>query len=143
MIKSVEQSNKQLLEGCSVKRLVNRPSSGSAVVFSCDDDTYQNLLSATHRSGRGKGTEVQLRVDDHLKKFPDFYDVGSIYSAEEKRCKRLFLRFDEGTNKMLIKAKNRSGRSKTLEVYLRLKAHLIEYPDFYNSGVDVIRRSEA
>ncbi|MBN0888154.1 TraY domain-containing protein [Pseudomonas aeruginosa] len=33
-----------------------------------------------------------------------------MYCAEEKREKRLFLRFDEQTNKMLIKAKNRSGR---------------------------------
>ncbi|MEY8808619.1 TraY domain-containing protein, partial [Klebsiella pneumoniae] len=60
-----------------------------------------------------------------LRKFPDFYDVQKIYCAEEKREKRLFLRFDEQTNKMLIKAKNRSGRSKSLEVYLRLKAHLL------------------
>ena len=59
-----------------------------------------------------------------------------------KKDKRLFLRFDEKTNKMLIKAKNKSGRSKTLEVYLRLKAHLLKFPDFYSSEVEVIRRSE-
>ncbi|MFP8759929.1 TraY domain-containing protein [Klebsiella grimontii] len=123
-----------------MKRLVNRPATGSAVVFTCDEDTYQKLVSATHRSGRVKGTEVQLRVDDHLRKFPDFYDVQSIYSADEKREKRLFLRFDEETNKMLIKAKNKSGRSKTLEVYLRLKQHLVKFPDFYSSEVDIIRR---
>ncbi|WP_058876148.1 TraY domain-containing protein, partial [Klebsiella pneumoniae] len=108
----------------------------------CDDETYQKLVLATLRSGRVKGTEVQLRVDDHLRKFPDFYDVQEIYSADEKRDKRLFLRFDEKTNKMLIKAKNKSGRSKTLEVYLRLKAHLLKFPDFYSSEVEVIRRSE-
>lgn len=125
-----------------MKRLVNRPAVSNAVVFTCDEETYQSLLSATGRSGRGKGIEVQLRVDDHLRKFPDFYNVQSIYNAAEKRSKKLFLRFDEGTNKMLIKAKNKSGRSKTLEVYLRLKAHLIEFPDFYSSGVDIVRRSE-
>ncbi len=128
--------------GLKVKRLVNRPAAGSAVVFTCDDDTYQRLVSATHRSGRVKGTEVQLRVDDHLKKFPDFYDVQDIYSADDKREKRLFLRFDEDTNKRLIKAKNKSGRSKTLEVYLRLKEHLIRFPDFYSSEVDIIRRED-
>lgn len=125
-----------------MKRLVNRPATGSAVVFTCDDETYQKLVLATLRSGRVKGTEVQLRVDDHLRKFPDFYDVQEIYSADEKRDKRLFLRFDEKTNKMLIKAKNKSGRSKTLEVYLRLKTHLLKFPDFYSSEVEVIRRSE-
>lgn len=125
-----------------MKRLVNRPATGSAVVFTCDDETYQKLVLATLRSGRVKGTEVQLRVDDHLRKFPDFYDVQEIYSADEKRDKLLFLRFDEKTNKMLIKAKNKSGRSKTLEVYLRLKAHLLKFPDFYSSEVEVIRRSE-
>ena len=121
-----------------MKRLVNRPAAGSAVVFTCDDETYQHLTLAIRRSGRVKGTEVQLRVDDHLRKFPDFYDVQKIYCAEEKREKRLFLRFDEQTNKML----NRSGRSKSLEVYLRLKSHLLEFPDFYSSEVEVIRRSE-
>ncbi len=126
-----------------MKRLVNRPAAGSAVVFTCDDETYQHLTLAIRRSGRVKDTEVQLRVDDHLRKFPDFYDVQKIYCAEEKREKRLFLRFDEQTNKMLIKAKNRSGRSKSLEVYLRLKAHLLEFPDFYSSEVEVIRRSES
>ncbi|HBY4950323.1 TPA: TraY domain-containing protein, partial [Klebsiella pneumoniae] len=55
-----------------MKRLVNRPATGSAVVFTCDDETYQKLVLATLRSGRVKGTEVQLRVDDHLRKFPDF-----------------------------------------------------------------------
>ncbi len=88
-----------------MKRLVNRPAAGSAVVFTCDDETYQHLTLAIRRSGRVKGTEVQLRVDDHLRKFPDFYDVQKIYCAEEKREKRLFLRFDEQTNKMLIKQK--------------------------------------
>ncbi|MBD3703654.1 TraY domain-containing protein [Klebsiella pneumoniae] len=42
---------------------------------------------------------------------------------------------------MLIKAKNKSNRSKSHEVYLRLKAHLFEFPDFYSSEVEVIRRS--
>ncbi|HAT3915736.1 TPA: TraY domain-containing protein [Klebsiella oxytoca] len=126
-----------------MKRLVNRPAAGSAVVFTCDEDTYQKLVSATHRSGRVKGTEVQLRVDDHLKKSPDFYDVRNIYNADKKREKRLFLRFDEDTNKRLIKAKNKSGRSKTLEVYLRLRDHLIKFPDFYSSEVDIIRREDS
>ncbi|MBD3697052.1 TraY domain-containing protein [Klebsiella pneumoniae] len=69
--------------GVKVKRLVNRPAAGSAVVFTCDDETYQHLTLAIRRSGRVKGTEVQLRVDDHLRKFPDFYDVQKIYCAEE------------------------------------------------------------
>ncbi|MBX4372948.1 TraY domain-containing protein, partial [Klebsiella pneumoniae] len=50
-------------------------------------------------------------------------------------------RFDEDTNKKLIAAKNKSNRSKSHEVYLRLKAHLFEFPDFYSSEVEVIRRS--
>lgn len=52
-----------------MKRLVNRPAAGSAVVFTCDDETYQHLTLAIRRSGRVKGTEVQLRVDDHLRSF--------------------------------------------------------------------------
>ncbi|MDN3917304.1 TraY domain-containing protein [Klebsiella pneumoniae] len=47
----------------------------------------------------------------------------------------------EDTNKKLIAAKNKSNRSKSHEVYLRLKAHLFEFPDFYSSEVEVIRRS--
>ncbi|EKA1441487.1 TraY domain-containing protein, partial [Salmonella enterica] len=37
------------------------------------------------------------------------------------------------TNRLLINAKNRSGRSKTIEMVMRLRDHLLRYPDFYNS----------
>ena len=39
---------------------------------------------------------------------------------------------DEDTNNRLIKAKDRSGRSKTIEVQIRLRDHLNRFPDFYN-----------
>ncbi|HDT4319733.1 TPA: TraY domain-containing protein [Klebsiella aerogenes] len=45
----------------------------------------------------------------------------------------VLLRLDEDTNRLLIKAKNRSLRSKTSEAYMRLKDHLERFPDFYNS----------
>ncbi|MBD3703655.1 TraY domain-containing protein [Klebsiella pneumoniae] len=48
------------------------------------------LTLAIRRSGRVKGTEVQLRVDDHLRKFPDFYDVQK-FTVLKKTRKRLFL----------------------------------------------------
>ncbi|WP_206615685.1 TraY domain-containing protein [Raoultella ornithinolytica] len=38
-------------------------------------------------------------------------------------------------NRRLIKAKDRSRRSKTSEAYLRLKDHLERFPDFYNSEI--------
>ncbi|HDS8563991.1 TPA: TraY domain-containing protein, partial [Klebsiella pneumoniae] len=41
------------------------------------------------------------------------------------------------TNRRLIKAKDRSRRSKTAEAYLRLKDHLERFPDFYNSELAV------
>ncbi len=52
----------------------------------------------------------------------------------EKMC---FLKLDEETNRRLIKAKDRSRRSKTAEAYLRLKDHLERFPDFYNSELAV------
>ncbi|EMW0831607.1 TPA: TraY domain-containing protein [Klebsiella aerogenes] len=45
----------------------------------------------------------------------------------------MLLRLDEDTNRLLIKAKDRSSRSKTAEAYMRLRDHLERYPDFYNS----------
>lgn len=47
----------------------------------------------------------------------------------------VLLRLDEDTNRRLIKAKDRSRRSKTSEAYLRLKDHLERFPDFYNSDI--------
>ena len=38
--------------------------------------------------------------------------------------KNVLLKLDEETNRRLIKAKDRSRRSKTAEAYLRLKDHL-------------------
>lgn len=45
----------------------------------------------------------------------------------------VMVRLDEVTNKRLINAKNRSGRSKSNEMAVRLKDHLERFPDFYNS----------
>ncbi|HIG6470686.1 TPA: TraY domain-containing protein [Klebsiella pneumoniae] len=49
----------------------------------------------------------------------------------------MLLKLDEETNRRLIKAKDRSRRSKTAEAYLRLKDHLERFPDFYNSVLAV------
>ncbi|QGV85626.1 TraY domain-containing protein (plasmid) [Klebsiella pneumoniae] len=49
----------------------------------------------------------------------------------------MLLKLDEETNRRLIKAKDRSRRSKTAEAYLRLKDHLERFPDFYNSELAV------
>lgn len=40
---------------------------------------------------------------------------------------------DPDTDLRLLKAKDRSGRSKSQEALLRLRDHLLKYPDFYNS----------
>lgn len=46
---------------------------------------------------------------------------------------------DPDTDLRLLKAKDRSGRSKSQEALLRLRDHLLKYPDFYNSEmVEVI-----
>lgn len=43
------------------------------------------------------------------------------------------IRLDDATNTLLIRAKNRSGRSKTNEMKIRIKDHLEKFPDFYHS----------
>lgn len=40
---------------------------------------------------------------------------------------------DPQTDLLLLKAKDRSGRSKSTEVLMRLRDHLQKFPDFYNS----------
>lgn len=52
---------------------------------------------------------------------------------------------DEDTNNRLIKAKDRSGRSKTIEVQIRLRDHLKRFPDFYNEEIfrEVIEENES
>ena len=49
---------------------------------------------------------------------------------------------DEDTNNRLIKAKD---RSKTIEVQIRLRDHLIRFPDFYNEEIfrEVTEESES
>ncbi|ELY9255541.1 TraY domain-containing protein, partial [Escherichia coli] len=44
-----------------------------------------------------------------------------------------------------IKAKDRSGRSKTIEVQIRLRDHLKRFPDFYNEEIfrEVAEESES
>ncbi len=52
---------------------------------------------------------------------------------------------DEDTNNRLIKAKDRSGRSKTIEVQIRLRDHLKRFLDFYNEEIfrEVTEESES
>ncbi|MFX3210686.1 TraY domain-containing protein, partial [Klebsiella pneumoniae] len=107
--------------------------------FKLDEDTHLKLVNAKERSGRSKAGEVVLRVKDHLLRYPDFYPTVTYKSVSFGPV--VMARFDEDTNKKLIAAKNKSNRSKSHEVYLRLKAHLFEFPDFYSSEVEVIRRS--
>ncbi|EFO1610411.1 TraY domain-containing protein [Escherichia coli] len=47
---------------------------------------------------------------------------------------------DDATNHKLLGARERSGRTKTNEVLVRLRDHLSRFPDFYN--LDAIRREQ-
>ncbi|MCQ5003419.1 TraY domain-containing protein, partial [Escherichia coli] len=51
----------------------------------------------------------------------------------------------EDKNNRLIKSKDRSGRSKTIEVQIRLRDHLKRFPDFYIEEIfsEVTEESES
>ncbi len=63
--------------------------------------------------------------------------LGATHDLRLEKKKNVLLKLDEETNRRLIKAKDRSRRSKTAEAYLRLKDHLERFPDFYNSELAV------
>ncbi|HGU1176822.1 TPA: conjugal transfer relaxosome protein TraY, partial [Escherichia coli] len=48
---------------------------------------------------------------------------------------KVLLILDETTNQKLLAARDRSGRTKTNEVFIRLKDHLNRFPDFYNASL--------
>ncbi|MHC6572438.1 TraY domain-containing protein (plasmid) [Escherichia coli] len=50
-----------------------------------DEDTNNRLIRAKDRSGRSKTIEVQIRLRDHLNRFPDFYNLDAILRREQKR----------------------------------------------------------
>nr|WP_249531743.1 conjugal transfer relaxosome protein TraY [Escherichia coli] len=52
---------------------------------------------------------------------------------------------DDATNHKLLGARERSGRTKTNEVLVRLRDHLHRYPDFYNEEIfrEVTEESES
>lgn len=54
--------------------LSNKPAPGLAVLIRLDDKTNKKLLKARERSGRSKTLEALLRLQDHLSRFPDFYN---------------------------------------------------------------------
>ncbi|EAR6896050.1 conjugal transfer relaxosome protein TraY [Salmonella enterica] len=45
---------------------------------------------------------------------------------------KVLLVLDEPTNRRLLGARERSGRTKTNEALIRLQDHLSRYPDFYS-----------
>lgn len=55
------------------------------------------------------------------------------YSTKPAPGLAVLLRLDDATNKKLLRARERSGRSKSLEALLRIQDHLSRFPDFYNS----------
>ena len=114
-----------------VRRMNTRPALGPCVSLKVDEDTHQKLLNAKERSGRSKAGEVVLRIRDHLSRYPDFYPTVTYQNVSFGPV--VMARFDDETNKKLIAAKNKSNRSKSHEVFLRLQDHLEQFPDFYNS----------
>ncbi|EAM8766282.1 conjugal transfer relaxosome protein TraY [Salmonella enterica] len=67
---------------------------------------------------------------------------GSLRSAPSRK---VLLTLDEATNKQLLNARERSGRTKTNEALIRLQDHLSRYPDFYNEEIfrEVIEETES
>lgn len=55
--------------------------------------------------------------------------------VKDKKRSIVSVYIDNETNSLLTGAKNRSGRSKSIEVAMRLKDHLLRFPDFYNSTI--------
>lgn len=55
--------------------------------------------------------------------------------VKDKKRSIVSVYLDNETNSLLTGAKNRSGRSKSIEVAMRLKDHLLRFPDFYNSNI--------
>jgi predicted DNA-binding protein len=51
-----------------------KPAPGNTVLIRLDDETNRRLLKARERSGRSKSLEALLRIQDHLSRFPDFYN---------------------------------------------------------------------
>jgi len=38
-----------------------------------EKDVHEKLVSSKNRSGRTKSKEIAVRLEDHLKKFPNYY----------------------------------------------------------------------
>ncbi|EBF4504169.1 conjugal transfer relaxosome protein TraY [Salmonella enterica] len=57
---------------------------------------------------------------------------GNFRSAPSRK---VLLTLDEATNRQLLSARERSGRTKTNEALIRLQDHLNRYPDFYNEEI--------
>ncbi|HAW3293507.1 TPA: conjugal transfer relaxosome protein TraY [Escherichia coli] len=66
-------------------------------------------------------------------------------NAKAGTSRTISVYLDEDTNNRLIRAKDRSGRSKTIEVQIRLRDHLKRYPDFYNEEIfrEVYKETES
>lgn len=62
---------------------------------------------------------------------------GFVMVKYHKKIFTLSVYLDDQTELSLLKAKLRSGRSKSAEALIRLRDHLDKYPDFYRSEKDV------
>lgn len=68
--------------------------------------------------------------------FNFLYEIGGDLAQKNSRPalgRFVTIKLDDATNNLLISAKNRSGRSKTNEMTIRMRDHLERFPDFYSS----------
>ncbi|EHC1183810.1 TraY domain-containing protein [Salmonella enterica] len=114
-----------------MKRYGSRAALGKVVKLSLPYFVNDMLAKARERSGRSKSFEANIRLRDHLERFPKFKRFLTVPESTEKI--KVLIRLDDETNKLLISAKNKSGWNKSYEAAARLQDHLYKYPDFYNS----------
>ncbi|MCS3434221.1 TraY domain-containing protein [Klebsiella sp. BIGb0407] len=56
-----------------MEKVRSRPGNKITVSIYLDKETHEKLISSKNRSGRNKSKEIVVRLQDHLKKFPNYY----------------------------------------------------------------------
>ncbi|HFL1539372.1 TPA: TraY domain-containing protein [Enterobacter asburiae] len=98
------------------------------VVVRCDGITRQMLEAACRVNARSMTSEAKLRIKHHLMLYPDFHNTRTTNDFNH----RLYIRVDAETYILLLKSKNRSGRTRGNEISVRLIDHLFRYPSAFN-----------
>lgn len=107
---------------------------GAKITIGLSPEMNRLLSQSSARSKRTKVKESILRLEDHLKNFPDIATTVRGFRDAEFPSSNITFDMSPEVNRLLSQSSARSKRTKVKEAILRLEDHLKRFTDIATEG---------